>query len=89
MEESRHCLTVQWSSADCIERTMLKDVENCCLELLKQWLQGRVVGASLTWRTLLLATSQAGCTRVAQQVWRALAGDEGECMHNVRSPLSW
>ena len=26
---------------DSIERSKLKDVEDCCLELLEQWLQGR------------------------------------------------
>ena len=67
---------------DSIERSKLKDVEDCCLELLEQWLQGRVVGRPLTWRTLLLAMVQTGqCTSVAQQVWTVLAGGssaEGE-----------
>ena len=69
---------------DSIERSKLKDVEDCCLELLEQWLQGRVVGRPLTWRTLLLAMVQTGqCTSAAQQVWTVLSdgSDEGECVH--------
>ena len=67
---------------DIIERSKLKDVEDCCLELLEQWLQGRVVGRPLTWRTLLLAMVQTGqCTSVAQQVWTVLSDGEGECVH--------
>ena len=72
---------------DSIERSKLKDVEDCCLELLEQWLQGRVVGRPLTWRTLLLAMVQTGqCTSVAQQVWTVLSDGssaEGECVHAI------
>ena len=46
-------------------------------ELLEQWLQGRVVGRPLTWRTLLLAMVQTGqCTSVAQQVWTVLSKED-------------
>lgn len=72
---------------DSIEKSKLKEVDDCCLELLKQWLQGRVVGKLLTWRTLLVAMIQAGhCTNVAQQVWRALDTDgESELVYFISS----
>ena len=64
---------------DSIERSKHYIVEDCCLELLKQWLQGRVVEQPITWRTLLVAMVQAGhCYSVAQQVWREIADGEGE-----------
>ena len=67
---------------DSIEMSKLKDVEECCLELLKQWLQGRVVGRPLTWHTLLLAMVQTGqCTSVAEQVWTALSDGSEEGMY--------
>ena len=54
-------------------------VEDCCRELLRQWLDGRTTGnkKSLTWETLLHAMLKVGFTAVAQPVWESLT-DESE-----------
>ena len=47
-----------------------------CRAVLERWFEDS--DDPLTWRTLLLAMADAGCTGVAQQVWRVLADGEGK-----------
>lgn len=65
---------------DVIEKSKFFQAEDCCQEVLQQWLQGRARGQKpITWKTLLLAMVEAKCTKVAQQVEKALTG-QGEGM---------
>ena len=69
------------SQLDIIEGDRFYQKEACCQELLTQWLQGRAAdcGDPPTWRILLDAMHQAGCTSVAQQVEKAVTGEGEYC----------
>ena len=62
-----------------IELKKCYQVEECCQEVLKRWLNGQARDQMpITWKTLLLAIADAKCVTVAQQVQKALTGDEGK-----------
>ena len=62
-----------------IERSRFYQVNDCCLEMLGQWLEGSTCdhGKTVTWKTLLQAMMAARCSlSIAVKVWRTLS-DEG------------
>lgn len=61
-----------------LKKAKFFQVEDCCQEVLYQWLQGRAGDwKPITWETLLLAMVEAQCATVAQKVWKAIT-DEGK-----------
>ena len=60
------------NSLDSIETTCNHDVEQCCVKMLTQWLDGYVKQLPITWRTLLEALRDVHMNQLAGELTELL-----------------